>query len=58
MLICMIISLTINVFAQAPPRISYQAVISNSSGQLLSNETAGMLMIILEGSATGKAVYV
>lgn len=54
----MIISLTINVFAQAPPRISYQAVISNSSGQLLSNETAGMLMIILEGSATGKAVYV
>jgi hypothetical protein len=45
-------------FAQIPQKMSYQAVIRNSSGQLLTNQAIGMRISILQGSATGTAVYV
>ena len=47
-----------SVFAQAPQKISYQAVIRNSSDQLVINESIGMQISILQGSASGPAVYV
>jgi hypothetical protein len=53
-----IIALTISVFAQAPQKMSYQAVIRNSSGQLVTNHVVGMRISILQGSATGTPVYV
>jgi hypothetical protein len=45
-------------FAQAPNKISYQTVIRNASNALVSNQTVGVRISILSGSATGTAVYV
>ena len=45
-------------FAQAPQALSYQTVIRNSSGTLLSNQAVGMKISILQGSSTGTPVYV
>jgi hypothetical protein len=50
--------LTVNVFAQAPQKISFQAVIRNASNGLVSNTPVGMRISILQGSASGTAVYV
>jgi len=44
--------------AQMPEKMSYQAVIRNSSDQLVANTNIGMQISILQGSLTGKAVYV
>ena len=53
-----IIALTISVFAQSPQKMSYQAVVRNTSGVLMANQSVGMKISILQGSATGTAVYV
>jgi len=54
-LIMMLISSSI--FAQAPQKMSYQAVIRNSSNALVTNAQVGMQISILQGSATGPSVY-
>jgi uncharacterized protein (TIGR02145 family) len=46
-----------SIIAQAPQRMSYQAVIRNSSNQLVVNHSVGMRVSILKESATGTAVY-
>ena len=46
------------LYAQAPERISYQAVIRNSSNGLISNQSMGMRISILQGSVNGNAIYV
>ncbi len=46
-----------SVYAQAPQKMSYQAVIRNSSNQLVTTHAVGMKISILQGSATGTAVY-
>jgi hypothetical protein len=50
--------LTANVFAQAPQKMSYQAVIRNSSNTLVSSTAVSMRISILQGSTSGTAVYV
>lgn len=50
--------LTASVFAQAPQKMSYQAVIRNSSNALVTSTTVGMKISVLQGSSTGTAVYV
>ena len=50
--------LTASVFAQTPEKMSYQAVIRNSSDQLVTNQGIGMQISILQTTATGTAVYV
>jgi hypothetical protein len=50
--------LTASVFAQSPEKMSYQAVIRNSSDQLVTVQSVGMQISILQGSASGTAVYV
>ena len=50
--------LTASVFAQAPQKMSYQAVIRNSSNALITSTPVGMKISILQGSPTGTAVYV
>jgi uncharacterized protein (TIGR02145 family) len=47
-----------SVSAQTPQRFTYQAVIRNPSNALLANQAVGMRVSILQGSATGTAVYV
>ncbi len=44
--------------AQAPSKMSYQAVVRNGSNTLESNQGVGMQISILQGSATGTVVYV
>jgi len=44
--------------AQAPHKMSYQAVVRNSSFTLVVNSPIGMKVSILQGSATGTPVYV
>ncbi len=50
--------ITSTIWAQAPEKMSYQAVVRNSSSQLVTNTSVGMQISILQGSATGTAVYV
>ena len=50
--------LTANVFAQAPQKMSYQAVIRNSSNAVVSSTAVGMRISILQATTTGTAVYV
>lgn len=45
------------VTAQAPPKMSYQAVVRNSSNKLVANTQVGMRISILQGSAAGTVVY-
>ena len=46
-----------NSFSQAPQKMSYQAVIRNTSNSLVANTTIGMRISVLQGTATGTAVY-
>ena len=52
------ILLTTSTFAQAPEKMSYQAVVRNSSDALVTNQAVGMRISILQTTATGTAVYV
>jgi len=49
---------TVSVWAQSPQKMSYQAVIRNSSGQLVTSLAVGMKISILKGSVTGSPVYI
>lgn len=44
-------------FAKTPEKMSYQAVIRNSSNQLVTNQQVGIQISILQGSADGTTVY-
>jgi len=55
--VLLILLFSVTVFAQAPEKISYQAVIRNLNNTLLANQNIGMQISILKGSATGSAVY-
>ena len=45
------------LFAQVPERFSYQAVVRNANNSLVANAQVGVRVNILQGSATGSAVY-
>ena len=47
-----------NIFAQTPEKLSYQAVIRDNSDAILASQNIGMQLSILEGSASGTAIYV
>jgi len=49
--------LTATVWAQAPQKMSYQAVIRNSSGHLVTSQVIGMEINIRQGSTSGTIVY-
>lgn len=46
------------VFAQAPQKISFQAVVRDASNSLITNQLIGMRISVLQGSSTGTSVYV
>lgn len=56
-LIALLFSFTI-LFAQAPQKMSYQAVIRKADGSLVVNTSVGIKISILQGSASGTASYV
>lgn len=47
-----------SVMAQAPERMSFQAVVRDASDNLVTNAPVGLRLSILQGSASGTAVYV
>ena len=47
--------ITASVFAQAPEKMSYQAVVRDADNALVTNQEIGMQIIILQGAT---AVYV
>ncbi len=49
--------LTANLVAQPPEKMSYQSMVRNSSNQLVTNQTVGIQISILHGSASGLSVY-
>lgn len=49
--------LTVSVFAQAPQKMSYQSVVRDASDNLITNQTVGMQISILQGSTSGTVVY-
>lgn len=44
-------------FAQAPEKMSYQAIVRNTGGQVLANQSVGIRVSVLQGSAAGTVVY-
>jgi hypothetical protein len=49
---------TLGTFAQAPKKMSYQAVVRNSSNALVQSSPVGIKVSILRGSITGPVKYV
>ncbi|HET9056704.1 MAG TPA: hypothetical protein VFN30_07645 [Chitinophagaceae bacterium] len=49
--------ITVRSISQIPQKMSYQAIVRNSSNQLVTNRTVGMKISILQGSTTGLSVY-
>lgn len=52
------IGISSNLFAQAPQKMSYQAVVRNASNNLVASAPVGMRLSILQNSPTGTPVYV
>ena len=52
------ILITVGAMAQVPEKMSYQAVVRDAGNELLTSQTIGMQISILQGSTTGSAVYV
>ena len=48
----------VSLFAQAPEKFNYQAVVRNASNALVTDEPVGVRVSILQGNADGNAVYV
>ena len=57
-IICKITLFSLSVFAQAPEKMSYQAVIRNNSNALVVNQSIGMQVSILQNSPGGNAMYI
>lgn len=52
------IIITVSTYAQAPEKMSYQAVVRDGSNALVTSSSVGMQISILQGSSSGTAVYV
>jgi hypothetical protein len=50
--------LTLTAFAQAPEKMSYQAVVRDSGDNLVSGQVVGMQISILQTTSSGTAVYI
>lgn len=50
--------LAATAFAQAPEKMSYQAVVRDASNALLTNQSIGMRVSVLQGSPSGNSVFV
>jgi len=56
-ILTIIMFISLSLFAQAPEKMSYQAVIRKSNGDLVINKNVSIRISILQGSGTGTAVY-
>ncbi len=44
-------------FAQVPASFNYQAIVRNSSGEIIANKTVSFRISLLQGSETGTVIY-
>lgn len=51
------LTITLNIFAQSPEKMSYQAIIRAQDNSLLDNSNISLKIIIHQGSVTGTIVY-
>jgi len=49
--------LSVSLWAQTPEKMSYQAVIRNTSNQLVTSQQVGIKISIIQGTIDGSAVY-
>ena len=49
--------ISLNLWAQAPQKMSYQAVIRDGNNDLIVNGSVGVRFSVLQGSSTGSSVY-
>ena len=49
--------LSLNLYSQSPKAFNYQAIIRDSSGQVLADAPISLKLSLLEGNAEGQAVY-
>ena len=54
LLVCFI---SLNVLAQVPQKMSYQAIIHDANNNLIRNQQVKMKISILKSSSTGTVVY-
>ncbi len=52
-----LVLITFTLSAQAPQKMSYQFIVRNASGSLVTNGPVGVRVAILQGSPTGTVVY-
>ena len=50
--------LSLTTWAQAPQKMTYQAVVRNASNNLVGNSSVGIQISILQGSASGVASFI
>jgi hypothetical protein len=55
--IFLVVLLTASLSAQSPQKMSYQCVVRNASGVLVTNQSVGIKISILQGTPTGTVVY-
>ncbi|RYY55788.1 MAG: hypothetical protein EOO09_09005, partial [Chitinophagaceae bacterium] len=53
----LIFAATTSAMAQTPQSLNYQAIARNASGQIIPSQSVGIRFSILNGSATGSALY-
>ena len=58
LLLSVILLTTFAAWAQVPQQISYQSVIRDGNNKVIASSTVGIKISLLQGSATGSAVYV
>jgi len=56
-LLLAVLVFSLTVFSQLPEKMSYQAVVRNSSNTLVKNTQIGLQVSILQGTVAGQAVY-
>ncbi len=54
----LLLTATTALWAQVPQQISYQSVIRDGDNKVIASSTVGIKIALLQGSATGPAVYV
>ncbi len=54
----LLVLVCVSAWAQAPQKMGYQAVVRNANNSLVTNQNISARISILQGSATGSAVYV
>ncbi|WP_396186173.1 hypothetical protein [Flavobacterium sp.] len=53
----LLVTVTLNVFAQSPEKMSYQAIIRTQSNSLVKNSNISLKIIVHQGTTTGTRVY-